>query len=399
MSAKLANPAPLQHNFDELIDRRRFGSAKWSRYPEDVLPMWVADSDFKAPQPVLDAVRAWVEHGVLGYGNGFDHALENAAVHWMRTRFAWEAHPDWVAFSPGVSATLAVAVAAFTAPGEGVLMFTPTYPPFFNLPRLSGREVFTSSLLPGPGGYAINWPDLEAKMARPEVKLFLLCNPQNPTGRVFTPAELTRLAELCLRHGLLVLSDEIHCDFIAPGHKHIPLASLAPEVGAITLTGISPSKTFNIAGLKSAAVIAANAVLLERFKAVVKKNAMESCILGLAAFQAAYTCCAYYADQAAAYVRANQELAVAFINAQIPGIKAYVPEGTYLLWLDCADLGFTQDKLERFFVEQAKLGLNSGTDFGPEGHGYMRLNLACPRATVLEAMGRLKAACALAMDF
>lgn len=389
------NPAPFRHDFDEVVERRGTGSVKWNRYSPDVLPMWVADSDFKAPAPVLEVLRMQAERGIFGYTDGFDCALERAAAHWMSSRFGWQVDPDEVSFSPGVSATLAVAITTFAAPGESVLMFTPTYPPFYNLTRLNGRKVLGSSLLPGANGaYAIDWPDLEAKMARPDVRLMLLCNPQNPTGRVFARAELERLGELCLRHGVTMLSDEIHCDFIAPGHAHIPFASLSPEISAITLTGVSPSKTFNIAGLKSAAVISTNADLLARFKETVHRNALEKNTAGLLAFHAAYTRCAYYADQIAAYVRANQELAVGFINKEAPGIAAYLPEGTYLLWLNCGGLGLTQPDLERFFLEKAKLGLNSGTDFGPEGQGYMRMNLACPKVTVIEAMRRLKAACA-----
>ncbi len=383
----------LRHDFDEAVERRGSGSVKWSRYPPEVLPMWVADSDFKAPAPVLEVLRAQLAHGILGYADGFDRALEKAAAHWMGSRFGWAVDLDWVTFSPGVSATLAVCINTFAAPGQNVLMFTPTYPPFFNLTRLNGRQALSSSLLPGPDGWAIDWPDLEAKLARPDTKLFLLCNPQNPTGRVFTRQELERAGDLCLRHGVTVLSDEIHCDFVAPGLRHIPFASLSSEVSGITLTGVSPSKTFNIAGLKTAAVISANAGLLERFKETARKNALESNTQGVLAFHAAYTRCAYYADQAAAYVRANQELAVSFVNEHIPGLAAYLPEGAYLLWLNCAGLGLDQAGLERFFLEKVKLGLNSGTDFGPEGQGYMRMNLACPRATVLEALRRLEKAC------
>ena len=395
MTPSSSNSTTLRHDFDEIIERRGTGSAKWNRYPPEVLPMWVADSDFKAPAPVLEVLQEQVERGIFGYTDGFDRALEKAAAHWMTTRFAWDVAPEEVAFSPGVSATLAVGISAFTAPGESVLMFTPTYPPFYNLTRLNGRKVLGSPLLPGPGGaYAIDWPDLEAKIARPDARLMLLCNPQNPTGRVFAREELERLGELCLRHSITMLSDEIHCDFIAPGRAHIPFASISPEISAITLTGVSPSKTFNIAGLKTAAVISANADLLSRFKETSRRRSLENNTAGLLAFHAAYTRCAAYADQIAAYVRANQELAVEFINGQVPGIEAYLPEGTYLLWLNCAGLDLEQPDLERFFLEKARLGLNSGTDFGPEGLGYMRLNLACPRTTVLEAMQRLKKACA-----
>lgn len=378
------------HDFDQTVDRKRGDSEKWNHYGDDVLPMWVADSDFTAPQPIVDALAKRVEHGVFGYPDNMGRALENAAAHWMRSRFSWEAEPDWVSFSPGVSAALALGITTFAEPGDGVLMFTPTYPPFLRLTHTNGRAILASSLVYEQGSYKVDWSDLEEKARG--AKLLLLCNPQNPTGKVFTREELLRIGDICLSNNITVLSDEVHCDYIAPQCKHIPFASLSEELNSICLTAINPSKTFNIAGLQAAAVIAGNTELRDRFRTAVGLASLWGNTFGIIAFHTAYTQCAYYADQVAAYTRKNLELAVSHINEKIPGISTYLPEATYLLWLDCRELGFEQDELERFFIKKAKVALNSGTMFGPEGRGFMRMNLACPASTVREALGRIERA-------
>lgn len=380
----------LKHDFDSIIDRRGGDSEKWNQYGEDVMPLWVADSDFTAPEPVVRALAKRVAHGVYGYPDHMDYALEKAASHWMRSRFNWDVDPAWVCFSPGVSAALALAITAFCKPGGGVLMFTPTYPPFLNLTRVNGREIIASSLRLTDKSWAIDWDDVEEKAKRSD--LLLLCNPQNPTGKVFSREELVRLGDICLRNGITVLSDEVHCDYIAEGKRHLPFASLSPELASITLTTINPSKTFNIAGLQAAAVIAPNPELLQRFRTAAAGAAQWGNTLGIIAFHTAYTECAYYADQVAEYVARNMAIAVEFINSKVPGIRAYVPEATYLLWLDCTGLGLEQDALEAFFLEEAKLALNSGTNFGPEGKGFMRLNTACPESQLRLALARLEAA-------
>ena len=378
------------HDFDQIVSRQDGDSEKWNHYGDDVLPMWVADSDFTVPQPVVDALASRVRHGVFGYPDDMGRALENAAVHWMFSRFSWRAEPEWVSFSPGVSAALALAITTFAAPGEGVLMFTPTYPPFIRLTKANGRTLLASSLVFEQGVYTIDWADLEAKASG--AKLFLLCNPQNPTGKVFTKEELLRIGDICLRNDITVLSDEVHCDYIAPQCRHIPFASLSEELGAICLTAINPSKTFNIAGLQAAAVIAGNPELRDRFRAASGRASLWGNTLGVIAFHTAYTQCAYYADQVAAYTRKNLEQAVPFINEKIPGISTYLPEATYLLWLDCRALGMEQEELESFFIGKAKVALNSGTTFGPEGKGFMRMNLACPSACVREGLERIERA-------
>lgn len=382
-----------EHDFDARINRRDSDSIKWNAYPEDVLPMWVADSDFMVPAPVREALKKRVDHGVFGYSAPQRGVFREAVGHWMQSRFGWSARPEWITFSPGVVCSLALCVTTFTAPGENVLFLTPAYPPFFSVPKAHGRTPLGSSLICENGCYAINFSDLERKMAQPKTRMLFLCNPHNPTGRAFTRDELLRIGALALKHNLLVIADEIHCDYVFPDKHHIPFAGLSEELGMRTLTALSPSKTFNIADLHTSAVISANAGLLSRFERAAEGLSLHSSAFGLLALRTAYGECAWYADQAVAYIKENIDQAVAHINERIPGISACAPEATYLLWLDCRAMcrenGWAQKDLERFFLKKAKLALNSGTDYGTEGEGFMRLNLACPRAVVLEALHRL----------
>ena len=378
------------YNFDEIINRRENFSVKWNRYPEGVLPMWVADTDFRPPDPVLAALRQCLDKGELGYPLDLTPQLGEAAAHWMGERFGWEFAQDAVLFAPGVCGALALAISAFTAPGDGILVQTPIYPPFLGLAGKNQRRVLCSALQNGPEGYCIDWPDLEAKLADPGTRLFLFCNPHNPTGRVFAAQELLRLGELCRKHEVLIISDEIHCDFVKPGLQHIPLASLSPELAAITITAINPSKTFNIAGLQTAAVIAANPDLFAQLRAALDRASLWPTLMGVAGFRAAYLHCADYADQVNAYTRGNLEFAVAFIREHIPRVRAYEPEATYLLWLDFRELGLAgQAELETFLLDKAGLALNSGTDYGQEGRGFMRMNLGCPRGLAEDGLLRL----------
>jgi cystathionine beta-lyase len=391
----------MEYDFDLKVERRGTDSIKYGAYAEDVLPMWIADADFSAPTPVVEAIKARAAHGIFGYPLE-EKIVEEATAHWMRTRFNWPLKPDMAAFSPSVVTSLAMAVDIYTQPGDQVLFFTPTYPPFFRVARTAGRVATGCSL--GPSTYQIDFDDLEKKMSAQNARLFFLCNPQNPTGRVFTRAELLKIGELCLKHNVLMFSDEIHCDFAYAG-RHIPFPTLAAELARISLTALSPSKTFNLAALHVSAVISLNPGLLSRFKAAISKAAVHPSSFGLLGIKTAYTECADYADQLAAYIRKNQEYAVSYINRNIPGLKACLPEGTYLLWTDCAELcrgldgrpgadrdGLKQERLVRFFLDKAKVGLNSGTDFGDEGLGFMRMNLACPLDTLKDGLQRIERA-------
>jgi cystathionine beta-lyase len=405
----------MKYDFDAIVDRRGTDSIKYGAYAKDVLPMWIADSDFPCPTPVLDAIKARAAHGVFGYPLE-EKIVEQAAVHWMKTRFNWQLTPDMAAFSPTVVSSLAIAVDIYTEPGDQVLFLTPTYPPFYRVVRTAGRVVLGSSFIhdsqADQNSWQIDFDDLDKKMSGARARLFFLCNPHNPTGRVFTREELLKIGALCLKHNVLLLSDEIHCDYVYPnqrGLRHIPFSTLSEELAHISITTISPSKTFNLAGLYTSAVISSNPGLISRFRGAVAKAAVHPSSFGLLGIKIAYTECADYAEQVVAYIRKNQEYAVKYINENIPGLNAYLPEGTCLLWINCAELHSNldkdtgkkplseknvpnQDTLVKFFLNKAKVGLSSGLDFGDEGRGFMRMNMACPLATVKEGLQRIEQA-------
>ncbi|MDR3320225.1 MAG: pyridoxal phosphate-dependent aminotransferase [Desulfovibrio sp.] len=383
----------IRHDFDEIIDRRGTDSEKWNDYPPDVLPMWVADSDFKCPAPVIDALHERVRHGVFGYCWDDLMKVEKAAAHWMRTRFDWEVSPEWVVFSPGVGSVLSAAVNAFTMPGDYVVIMTPVYPPFSMAPVFNGRIPLNASLRIGGNGYEIDFAGLETLLAKPRTKLLLLCNPHNPTGKLLTREELLRVGELCLKNRVVVLSDEVHCDYVFDGKKHIPFASLSPEIADISLVAINPSKTFNLADMRTAGVISSSKFLREQYRTAVTNVKLGRSSLGLLAFETAYMTCAYYVDQLVPYIKGNLDYAVASVNGNIPGISVRMPEATYLLWLDCRELELSQRQLVNFFLQEAKVALNSGESFGQEGVGFMRLNTACPRATLHDGLSRIEQAC------
>ena len=383
------------HNFDEPVIRRGTEAKKYAPeyYPDDVLPMWIADTDFKAPQPVVDALRERAETGVYGYPV-VSEEYRNAFAYWQQTRFGWNVSGADVEFVPGVIPGVICAVRALSYPGDNVVINTPNYPPFKDLCDHNGRHLLRNELKVVDGQYAIDFEDLEAKLADVRTKIFILCNPQNPTGRVFTLEELKRIGELCLKHHVTVLSDEIHCDLVYKGHKHIPFGSICKEFADNSITFMNASKTFNTAGFRSAAFIATNPRLHEAVhEAVLDNKGIGENLFGTVATVAAYTKCGYYADQLIEYLEGNLDI-VCDALSKTDRINLIRPEGTYLLWLDCRNMGMTQDELVDFFVKKAKLGLNSGTSFGPEGKGFMRLNIATQRAVVKQAMDQLLAALA-----
>ncbi|MDR2503205.1 MAG: pyridoxal phosphate-dependent aminotransferase [Deltaproteobacteria bacterium] len=383
----------MKHDFDEVFDRRGTDSSKWRKYPADVLPMWVADSDFKCPQVVVDAVTEFARHGAYGYPYADDGAFEQAAVEWMRKRFGWRAETSMVDFVPSLCTALALAVKSFTEEGDSVLMLTPVYPPFHAVAGYNHRLASDCSLIWKNGSYHIDFDDFERRAAEPRTKLFLHCHPHNPSGRAFTREELERIGDICLRHKVIIFSDEIHCDYVFRG-KHIPMPTLSEEIAANTVVGINPSKTFNIAGMRTAAVITPNKSLQARFQGVLRSCELGRNPFGVLAFVKAYRECDDYANQLYAYIEKNLDFAVDFLNTRCKGkIAAYKPDATYLLWLDCKELGLgRQEALEVFFLEKAKVALNSGTSFGIEGEGFMRLNTACPRATLAEGLKRIEKA-------
>jgi len=379
------------HDFDAVLERGYDDDKKYSEYPADVIPMWIADTDFKSPQPVVDALVRRAQRGFYAY-TPVSRRLRLAVKKWQKERFDWDIDEDLVEYTPGVISGVICAVRALSAPGDGIVIQSPCYPPFDALAQHNDRRLIRNEMVLKDGRYEIDFEDFERKVKDPAVKLFILCNPHNPTGRVLDEEELKRLARLCRDNGVKVLSDEIHGDVVFSGHRHIPFGKVADGMGLDWVAFINPSKTFNVPGLRTAAFIAGTPALKEAVhEEVVSNKAIGENVFGTLALCTAYEECGYYADQLAVYLEENYRLAARRIRAT-GKLDCVNMEGTYLLWVDCRKLGLEQKALVDFFVEKAKLGLNNGVTFGPGGTGFMRMNIACPRATLEKALDRLDAA-------
>ena len=377
-------------DFDQVLDRIGSESIKWHLYGDGVLPLWVADMDFKSPEPVIRALRERVEHGVFGYGSE-PPDLRPAVMDWLDRSFDWRVPAESLVFLPDVVTGFNVACRAVAAPGDGVLAQTPVYFPILYAPGNAGMVLDQVELTRQPDGYyAIDYDAFEAAIT-PRTRLFVLCSPHNPVGRVFRRQELERMADICLRHGVVICSDEIHCDLVFQGSRHVPMASLSPEVAAKTITLIAPSKTFNVAGLKCAAAIIENAELRDRFCAARAGLVGGANIMGYIATMAAYRGGRPWLDELLCYLEGNRDLLLQYVAEHLPGIEMGRPEGTYLAWLDCRKAGLPGNPHE-FFLQRARVALNDGAPFGKGGEGFVRLNFACPRATLLEALDRMRQA-------
>lgn len=380
------------HDFDEIVNLRNTDSKKWNFYPEDVIPMWIADTDFKCPKPITDALVQRAEIGIFGYPyltNSFNLAVQN----WMRKRFNWNIEENWVEYVVAVVPGLVNAIQAFTNPGDKVLINSPVYHPFHSIIGNCGRTKIISSLIYKDGTWSLDFEDMENKLRDTRVKLFLLCNPHNPVGRVYTREELMRIAKMCLENNVIVVSDEIHSDLVYEGHTHIPFSSLSDEIRENSLTFINPSKTFNVPGLRTAAAIVPNKKLRDTFSNTLESN-RANCrnSFGLIAFETAYNQCDYYADQMVKYLQSNFEYLLKYFTEKIPKIKVSKAEATYLIWLDCSELDMSPEELSDFMVRNAKVAMNSGSSFGKEGNNFMRMNIACPKSTLEEALRRIEEA-------
>lgn len=380
------------YDFDRLIDRRHSDSVKWHYYGDDVLPLWVADMDFVSPEPVLRALHQRVEHGVFGYGMDLPE-LREVLVDRLARLYGWQVAPEALVFVPGVITGFNLACRAVTAPGDGVLMQTPVYPPFFRVPGNGGLTRDEMELTRQPDGYYTLDLELFERTVTDRTRVFILCNPHNPVGRAFQRSELESMANTCLRRNLVICSDEIHCDLLFQGVEHIPIATLAPEVADRTITLIAPSKTFNIAGLQCSVAIIPNAELRKQYKAARVDLVHEANVLGLVAALAAYRDGQEWLDQVLRYLEGNRDLLVRYVQECLPGIQMGKPEATYLAWLDCRQAGLPCNP-HKFFLEQTKVGLNDGAAFGKGGEGFVRLNFGCPRSTLFEALERMRAALA-----
>lgn len=379
--------------FDEVHDRLNTRSLKWDMrknvfQSEDVLPMWVADMDFKAPEAVNEALIARARHGIYGY-TMFDKDIKQAIINWVHNRHGWLIEPEWINASPGVVNTLHMAIQALTERGDKILIQTPVYTPFYQVILAHDRELVKNSLIYKDRYYTIDFEDFEEKL-KSGVKAFILCSPHNPVGRVWKKEELQKIAELCLAYDVLILSDEIHADLTFPNEKHIPIASLSDEIAQQTITCMSPSKTFNLAGLQgSFAVTPDKKKQVKLAKAFQKQGLYMLNTMAITAMEAAYKHGASWLDELRTVIKRNREYVVSMFDKHAPSLKVTKSEGTYLLWIDCSALGMDAKELKKFMIEKARVGLNAGIDYGEEGRQFMRMNIACPRKTLEEGVNRI----------
>ena len=386
-------------DFDQVVDRRNTRSIKYDfasefGYPKDVLPLWVADMDFKTSSFVEEALVSLTGHNLYGYSNvkPGDGYLE--AVHgWMKRRHRWEVEPEWQLRTPGVCFAIAAAIRSLTKPGEAVLIQQPVYYPFSSLIEKNGRQKVSSDLIPdSDGSYRMDFDDLERKIIEHNIRLFILCSPHNPVGRVWTKEELRRIGQICSAHGVTVFSDEIHFDFIWEG-EHTVFQEVDPAFRDFTVTATSPSKTFNLAGLQLANIFAPNPDLRKSLKEEIERTGYdEPNIFGITAAQAAYEHGDVWYEAMTAYVSENIRFADAFVRERLPGVQMRRPEGTYLIWMDFRGTGLTVSQLDELIIHRAGLWLDSGAIFGAPGEGFQRVNVACPRSTLREALERLERA-------
>ena len=384
-------------NFDEIIDRRNTSCLKYDfaaerGYPADILPFWVADMDFRTPAPVIDALNARAAHGIFGYTQVKDDYF-SVLQNWFRTRHDWNVERSDLIITPGVVFAIANAIRAFTKKGESILIQQPVYYPFANMIRQNERVLIDSPLRLIEGRYEIDFEDFEQKVITHSVKLFILCSPHNPVGRVWTRAELEQIAAICLRHNVIVVADEIHEEFVRPGFRHIPFASLSDEAAAITVTCTSPSKTFNLAGLQISNIFIRNEELRRCFKEELSRTGYdEPNTLGLTGAKSAYEHGAAWLTELLAYLEENNTRTRTFLAQHLPKVTLIEPEGTYLLWLDFSAYGLSDEELNAKIIRDAHLWLDDGPIFGAGGSGFQRINTACPWATLETGLKNLAAA-------
>lgn len=378
----------MKYDFDKTIDRRATNSYKWDSAPEGVLPMWVADMDFRTAPAIIDALQKRVAHGIFGYTRVPD-AYYDAVTSWFSRRHGWDIDREWIIYTSGVVPAVSAVIKALTVPDDKVIVQTPVYNCFFSSIRNNGCEIVSNPLRRTADTYEMDFDALERCAADPRAKVMLLCNPHNPAGRVWTPDELTRLGNICLRNGVTVVADEIHCELVYQGFKYTPFASLSDAFLHRSVTCVSPSKAFNIAGLQIANIVAFDNDLRSRIDKAININ--EVCDVnpfGVAATIAAYNEGEEWLNQLVDYLHGNYEAMAEFCRRELPEFPITRLEGTYLVWMDCSSLGMPSDALEHALLDDARLWLNAGTMYGAEGEGYMRWNIACPRSVMLDGLNR-----------
>jgi cystathionine beta-lyase len=378
----------MKFDFDTLPNRRESESAKWNAYGDDLLPMWVADMDFLTPEPVIQALRDRADHGVFGYALP-PEGIKDVVMEWLHKRYGWAVNAEDLILVPGVVAGFNLASHSVTRPGDGVVLQTPTYGPFFSVAENVNLIQQEMELTQGSDGqYYIDYDAFEASMTG-RSRIFMLCNPQNPTGRVFLRDELEKMAEICLKHDVIICSDEIHSDLVFSESRHLPIASLSSEIALNTITLIAPSKTFNIAGLKTSVAIITNEELRKKFDNARKGLLGSVNLMGLYAAMAAYKDGEDWLDELLLYLENNRDFLHSYIQKELPEISMAKPEGTFLAWLDCREAGI-EGKPSEYFKGKAKVLMNDGEWFGKGGEGFVRLNFGCPRSMLSEALVMLK---------
>ena len=387
----------MKYNFDEVIDRRDTNAVKLERCKalfgtEDVLPLWVADMDFRTPDFIIDAIQKRLEHPILGYTMP-SKSFYSASISWIKEHHDWNIQRDWFGFLPGIVPGLSFAVQSLTKPGDEIIVQPPVYYPFFHVIEKNHRVLVQNQLKEENGKFVMDFDDLEKKFTS-KTKLFILCNPHNPGGRVWTLDELQRFASICEKHQVTIVSDEIHADMVLPGKtKHTPLATVSAWSEQNTVTFMAPTKVFNMPGLISSGYIIPNAELRHRFVEFLEASEMNSGnMFAYTAAVAAYENGDEWRKQMLDYVQGNIDFVADFLKKNVPQIKPMIPEASFLVWLDCKDLGMETDELHKFFSLKAGLGLNKGTIFGPGGEYHLRLNVACSRSILEKAMKQLKEA-------
>lgn len=381
----------MMYDFDTIVARRGTNSYKWDSAPnDDILPMWVADMDFRTAPPIVEALAQRVQHGIFGYTKVPD-TYYNAVTGWFTRRHGWQIEKQWIIYTSGVVPALSAIIKAMTVPGDGVIVQTPVYNCFFSSIRNNDCEVISNELIREGNTYRMDFDDLEQKAANPRTKLLLLCNPHNPAGRVWTKDELMRVGEICFCHGVFVVADEIHCELVAPGYTYTPFASLGAEYLNYSATCLSPSKAFNLAGLQIANIVVADEEVRRKLDKAININ--EVCDVnpfGVEALIAAYNESEEWLDELNAYLHSNYAFMKEFCENRLAEFPITVLEGTYLVWMDCSVLHKTSEGLEHQLVENDRLWLNAGTMYGTSGEGFMRWNIACPRSVLAEGLERFE---------
>lgn len=383
----------MEFKFDEIIDRKNTNSIKWDRAKdiagrEDVIPLWVADTDFASPKEVREAIVKRLEHPIYGYTYLGDSYYE-AACNWFYKRFGWKVDKSWICFAGGVVPGLNTIVAAFTKPGDEVIIQSPVYAPFYRVVQNNGCTVVENPLINRAGHYEMDFQQLERCITN-RTRMLILCSPHNPVGRVWTKEELRNLGEICIKHGIIIVSDEIHGDIVYEPHVHTVFSTISEEFAENSIICTAPNKTFNIAGFKTANIIIKNKKLREEYNLQNEKYYIEGLtIMGAVAQEAAYTYGEQWYKELMKYLKGNVDFVLEYFKENIPEIKIHRPEGTYLLWLDCSHLGLEGEALWRFFIDECKVWLNGGESFGTSGKAFMRMNVGTNRQILIEAVEKI----------